>query len=82
MSTFIDRILLTVSINVSPFLTEDCEAEKLITSADNRFSASSNDNLVQTYLLILVVGFTIYALTNIEKVRYARIYIVLFTFAV
>ncbi len=26
--TFIERILLTVSIRVSPFLTEDCAAEK------------------------------------------------------
>src|SRR5690554_1376407 len=46
MSTFIDKILLTVSMSVSPFFTEDCAAEKLIVSADNLFSASSNDSLV------------------------------------
>src|SRR5690606_22105402 len=46
ISTFMDKILLTVSIRVSPFLTEDCAEEKLRTSADNRFSASSKDNLV------------------------------------
>ena len=41
-----DNMLFTVSINVSPFLTDDCEAEKFITSADKRFSANSKDNLV------------------------------------
>ena len=46
MSTFIARILFTVSIKVSPFLTEELDAEKLITSADNRFSASSKESLV------------------------------------
>ena len=46
MSTFIDKILLTVSIKVSPFLTDDCDAEKFITSADNRFSAISNESFV------------------------------------
>ena len=40
-------MLLTVSISVSPFLTEDCEAEKLITSAERRFSANSKDSLVR-----------------------------------
>ncbi|CAI8357750.1 MAG: Uncharacterised protein [Flavobacteriaceae bacterium] len=39
-------MLLTVSISVSPFFTEDWDDEKLITSADNLFSANSNDNLV------------------------------------
>ena len=39
-------MLLTVSIKVSPFFTEDCAAEKLITSADKRFSANSKDNFV------------------------------------
>jgi hypothetical protein len=29
ISTFIERILLTVSISVSPFFTDDCAAEKL-----------------------------------------------------
>ena len=41
MSTFIERILLTVSSSVSPFLTEELLAEKLTTSALRRFSASS-----------------------------------------
>src|SRR5690554_7908149 len=47
ISTFMDRMLFTVSIKVSPFLTEDCAAEKFITSADSRFSASSNDKRVR-----------------------------------
>ena len=42
-----DRILFTVSISVSPFLTEDCEDEKFSTSADKRFSANSKDSLVR-----------------------------------
>ena len=46
ISTFIERILLTVSIRVSPFLTDDCAAEKLITSAERRFCANSKDSLV------------------------------------
>lgn len=46
MSTFIERILFTVSISVSPFLTDDCAAEKLITSADNLFWANSKESLV------------------------------------
>jgi hypothetical protein len=37
ISTFIERILFTVSINVSPLETEDPDDEKLITSADNLF---------------------------------------------
>ena len=41
MSTFIARMLLTVSARVSPFLTLDEAAEKLTTSADSRFSANS-----------------------------------------
>jgi hypothetical protein len=41
------NILLTVSISVSPFLSEDDEAEKFRISADKRFSASSNDSLVR-----------------------------------
>ena len=47
MSTFIDKILLTVSISVSPFLTELLAAEKFTTSADNLFSANSKDNRVR-----------------------------------
>jgi len=47
ISTFMDRILFTVSIKVSPFLTEDWDAEKLMTSADKRFSANSKDNFVR-----------------------------------
>ena len=42
-----DRILLTVSIRDSPFLTDEFEAEKLITSDESRFWASSKDNLVR-----------------------------------
>ena len=42
-----ESMLFTVSISVSPFLTEDCAAEKLITSADNRFWANSNESLVR-----------------------------------
>ena len=47
MSTFIARMLLTVSNKVSPFFTEEPEAEKLMVSADNLFSASSKDNRVR-----------------------------------
>ena len=41
------KILLTVSISVSPFLTDDDAAEKLSVSAERRFSANSKDNLVR-----------------------------------
>jgi hypothetical protein len=34
------KILFTVSIRLSPFFTEDEEAEKLTTSALSRFSAN------------------------------------------
>ena len=37
ISTFIERILLTVSINVSPFEIEEPEEEKFTISADNLF---------------------------------------------
>ncbi len=47
ISTFIANMLLTVSISVSPLLTDDDEAAKFTTSADRRFSASSNDNRVR-----------------------------------
>ena len=47
ISTFIARILLTVSSRVSPFFTELPLAEKLITSADKRFWASSKDSRVR-----------------------------------
>ena len=47
ISTFIDRMLFTVSIRVSPFLTEDWEAEKLMISAESLFSASSKDKRVR-----------------------------------
>ncbi|MNR43111.1 hypothetical protein D3C85_1617020 [compost metagenome] len=47
MSTFIARMLFTVSIKVSPLLTDEEEAAKLTTSAESLFSASSNDNLVR-----------------------------------
>ena len=46
ISTFIESILFTVSTSVSPFFTEEEEAEKLTTSADNLFSANSKDNRV------------------------------------
>src|SRR5690606_23988297 len=46
ISTFIERILFTVSIRVSPLVTEEEAEEKFITSALNLFSASSKDNLV------------------------------------
>ena len=46
MSTFMAKILLTVSIKVSPFEIEDPEDEKLTTSADNLFWASSKESLV------------------------------------
>ena len=36
-----------MSTKVSPLVTEDCEAEKLITSAERRFSANSNDRRVR-----------------------------------
>ena len=39
-------MLLTVSIKLSPFESEEFEEEKLRTSADNLFSANSNDNFV------------------------------------
>src|SRR5690606_36146730 len=40
-------MLLTVSIKVSPFFTELFPEEKLTTSADSLFSASSKDNRVR-----------------------------------
>ena len=40
-------MLFTVSINVSPFLTEDDEDEKLTTSAESLFCASSKEILVR-----------------------------------
>ena len=40
------KILLTVSIKVSPFLTDEAPDEKLITSAESRFSASSKESFV------------------------------------
>ena len=39
-------ILLIVSIRDSPFLIEETDDEKFITSADNLFWANSNDNFV------------------------------------
>src|SRR3989304_10529603 len=47
ISTFIASMLFTVSISVSPFFNDEEDAEKLITSAERRFSANSNDNLVR-----------------------------------
>ena len=47
MSTFIARMLLTVSARVSPFFTLDEAAEKLTTSAERRFSANSKLNRVR-----------------------------------
>jgi hypothetical protein len=47
MSTFIDKMLFTVSIKVSPFDTDEDELEKFTTSADNLFSASSKEIFVR-----------------------------------
>ncbi len=47
ISTFMARMLLTVSTRVSPFLTEELEAAKLMTSALRRFSANSKLNRVR-----------------------------------
>src|SRR5690554_2779386 len=47
ISTFIDKMLFTVSIRVSPLETEELEEAKLITSAESRFSASSNESFVR-----------------------------------
>ena len=47
MSTFIDRILFTVSISVSPFFTELPEALKLRMSAESLFSANSKESFVR-----------------------------------
>ena len=46
ISTFMLRMLLTVSSNVSPFAAEELETVKFTTSADKRFSASSKEILV------------------------------------
>ena len=46
MSTFMAKMLFTVSTSVSPFLTEELAAEKFTTSADNLFWANSNESLV------------------------------------
>ena len=46
-STFMARMLFTVSTRVSPLATEELFAEKFRTSALSRFSASSNDNRVR-----------------------------------
>ena len=43
MSTFIDRILFTVSSSVSPLDTDELDLVKFIVSALNLFSASSKD---------------------------------------
>jgi hypothetical protein len=40
-------MLLTVSSKVSPFLTELPEAEKLMVSAERRFSANSKESRVR-----------------------------------
>jgi len=45
MSTFIERMLLTVSIKVSPLVTDELDDAKLITSAESLFSASSKVKL-------------------------------------
>src|SRR5690625_3044313 len=47
ISTFMAKILLTVSTRVSPFFTEEVEALKLTTSAESLFSANSKDILVR-----------------------------------
>jgi hypothetical protein len=40
-------MLFTVSISVSPLLTDDDDAAKLTISAERRFSANSNDRRVR-----------------------------------
>src|SRR5690625_1172052 len=50
ISTFIDKILFTVSIKVSPLFTEEEEAAKLMVSALNLFSASSKESFVRVLL--------------------------------
>ena len=43
MSIFIASMFWAVSLSVSPFDTDEPEAVKFTVSADNRFSASSNE---------------------------------------
>src|SRR5690625_613132 len=47
ISTFIAKILFTVSISVSPLFTDEEDAEKFIVSAESRFSANSKDKRVR-----------------------------------
>src|SRR5690606_1991708 len=47
ISTFIERMLFTVSISVSPLVTEELEEAKFITSAESLFSANSNESFVR-----------------------------------
>ena len=47
MSTFMAKMLFTVSTKVSPFFTLEPAAEKLTTSAERRFSANSKDKRVR-----------------------------------
>ena len=62
-------MLLTVSINVSPLLTEEDDAAKFIMSADKRFSANSKDSLVRVefsknILAIVMLPFLNYCLSD------------------
>ena len=47
ISTFMARILFTVSTSVSPFFTDELAALKFTTSADSLFWASSKESLVR-----------------------------------
>ena len=47
ISTFMAKMLLTVSTKVSPFLTDEPAALKLTTSAESLFSANSKDKRVR-----------------------------------
>src|SRR5690625_7288011 len=47
ISTFIAKILFTVSTSVSPLFTDDEDAERFIVSAESRFSANSKDKRVR-----------------------------------
>ena len=64
------KILLTVSIKVSPFLREDEAAEKLTMSADKRFSANSKERRVRVEFSknnLLILTSTAKDLKNFDK---------------
>ena len=47
ISTFIAKMLFTVSIKVSPFFTDEDDAAKFTTSAESLFSANSKESFVR-----------------------------------